>query len=82
MDAEQVIGIFRDAGAVLDKALTKGTSGDQIISGLKGVGTVDSPRGPWVFSDKHGPVQTYYLRTVTPKGAALVNTVDRELTKP
>lgn len=71
-----------DAGAVLDKALIKGTSGDQIVAGLKGVGKVDSPRGPWSFSDKHGPVQIYYLRTVTAKGTALVNAVDRELTKP
>lgn len=71
-----------DAGAVLDKALTKGISGDQIVAGLKGVGKVDSPRGPWSFSDKHGPVQTYYLRTVTAKGTVLVNAVDRELTKP
>lgn len=71
-----------DAGAVLDKALTKGTSGDQIVAGLKGVGKVDSPRGTWSFSDKHGPVQTYYLRTVTGKGTALFNAVDRALTTP
>jgi branched-chain amino acid transport system substrate-binding protein len=71
-----------DAGAVLDKAFTKGTSGDQIVAGLKGVGKVESPRGTWSFSDKHGPVQTYYLRTVTAKGTELVNAVDRALTTP
>lgn len=71
-----------DAAAVLDKAFSKGTSGDQIVEGLKGVGEIDSPRGAWSFSDKHGPAQTYYLRTVTAKGSALVNAVDRELTTP
>jgi branched-chain amino acid transport system substrate-binding protein len=71
-----------DAAAVLDKALTKGTSGDQIVEGLKGVGEIDSPRGAWSFSDKHGPAQTYYLRTVTAKGTELVNAVDRVLAKP
>ena len=71
-----------DAAAALDKAFTKGTSGQQIVEGLKAVGEIDSPRGAWSFSDKHGPAQTYYLRTVTAKGNVLVNAVDRELTKP
>jgi len=71
-----------DAAAVLDKALVKGTSGDQIISGLRTVDKVDSPRGPWSFSATHGPFQTYYLRTVTMKDGELVNAVDRELTTP
>jgi branched-chain amino acid transport system substrate-binding protein len=71
-----------DAAAVLDKALVSGTSGAQIVQGLKNVKTVDSPRGSWSFSDKHGPLQTYYLRTVTKKGDHLVNAVNRELTTP
>jgi branched-chain amino acid transport system substrate-binding protein len=71
-----------DAGAVLDKALAKGTSGTQIVAGLKSVTTVDSPRGSWSFSATHGPRQTYYLRTVTRKGGQMVNTVDSVLTKP
>jgi branched-chain amino acid transport system substrate-binding protein len=71
-----------DAAAVLDKALVKGTSGTQIVAGLKSIDTVDSPRGSWSFSAKHGPLQTYYLRTVTKQGGQLVNAVDRELTKP
>jgi branched-chain amino acid transport system substrate-binding protein len=71
-----------DAGALLDKALAKGTSGAQIVAGLKSVHTVNSPRGPWSFSATHGPLQTYYLRTVTRKGGVLVNTVDSVLTKP
>jgi branched-chain amino acid transport system substrate-binding protein len=69
-----------DAAAVLDKALVKGTSGAQIVAGLKSVDTVDSPRGPWSFSAKHGPVQTYYLRTVVKKDGQLVNAVDKVLT--
>ena len=71
-----------DAAAALDKAFTKGTSGAQIVEGLKAVAEIDSPRGAWSFSDKHGPAQNYYLRTVTAKGGVLVNAVDRELTKP
>jgi branched-chain amino acid transport system substrate-binding protein len=71
-----------DAAAVLDKALVKGTSGAQIVAGLKSVDKVDSPRGSWSFSDKHGPLQTYYLRTVTKKDGRLVNTVDKELITP
>jgi branched-chain amino acid transport system substrate-binding protein len=71
-----------DAAAVLDKALVTGTSGAQIVEGLKNVKSVDSPRGSWSFSDKHGPVQTYYLRTVTKVGGHLVNKVDRALTTP
>jgi branched-chain amino acid transport system substrate-binding protein len=71
-----------DAAAVLDKALVKGTTGAQIIDGLKSVGKVDSPRGPWSFSPKHGPVQTYYLRTVVKKDGRLVNAVDKALTTP
>jgi branched-chain amino acid transport system substrate-binding protein len=71
-----------DAGAVLDKALAKGTSGAQIVAGLKNVKAVDSPRGTWSFSATHGPLQTYYLRTVTRKNGVLVNTVNSVLTKP
>jgi branched-chain amino acid transport system substrate-binding protein len=71
-----------DAAAVLDKALVKGTSGAQIVEGLKSVDKVDSPRGSWSFSDKHGPLQTYYLRTVVSKGGQLVNAVDSALTTP
>lgn len=71
-----------DAGAVLDKALEKGTSGDQIVEGLKSTGEVDSPRGPWSFSDTQGPDQTYYLRKVEKKGDAWTNVVEGELTQP
>lgn len=71
-----------DAGAVLDTALDKGTGGDQIVEGLKATGEIDSPRGPWSFSEKQGPDQTYYLRKVEEKGGAWTNVIEDELTKP
>ena len=69
-----------DAAQVLDKALEKGTSGEQVVEGLKAVGTVDSPRGEWTFDEGHNPEQPFYLRKVAagPDGK-LVNTVVREL---
>jgi branched-chain amino acid transport system substrate-binding protein len=68
-----------DAAGALDKALTKGTSGEQIVTGLKAAGEIDSPRGKFSFSDTHGPVQAYYLRKVADKNGTLVNTVVGEL---
>jgi branched-chain amino acid transport system substrate-binding protein len=68
-----------DAAAALDKALVKGTGGEQIVEGLKTVGEIDSPRGKFSFSDTHGPVQAYYLRKVADKNGTLVNTVVGEL---
>lgn len=71
-----------DAGAVLDEAVTEGTGGDDIVKGLQGTGEIDSPRGPWSFSDEQGPDQTYYLRKVEQKNGEWVNSVEEELTKP
>lgn len=68
-----------DAAQALDKALEKGITGDQIVEGLQAAGEIDSPRGKFSFSDTHGPVQTYYLRTVADKGGELVNVVEGEL---
>jgi branched-chain amino acid transport system substrate-binding protein len=61
-----------DAAAVLDQALAKGATGDAIVEGLKGVGEVDSPRGPWRFTDGHGPDQVYYLRETEDQGGRIV----------
>ena len=69
-----------DAAAVLDQALAKGATGDAIVEGLKGVGEVDSPRGPWRFNDGHGPDQIYYLRTTEEREGKIVNTVVQPLT--
>lgn len=71
-----------DAAAVLDQAMAKGSAGTDIVAGLKGLGKIDSPRGEWSFSPTHGPVQTYYLRTVKDKNGQLVNAVDGPLPKP
>lgn len=70
-----------DAAAVLDKALTQGVGGDQIVAGLKAIGTIDSPRGQWKFSEKHGAAQAYYLRKVVEKDGQLVNSVIGDLAK-
>lgn len=69
-----------DAAAVLDRALAKGTGGDAIVEGLKGIGEIDSPRGPWRFDDGHGPDQIYYLRTTEEQEGKIVNAVVRPLT--
>jgi branched-chain amino acid transport system substrate-binding protein len=68
-----------DAAAVLDQALAKGTAGEAIVEGLKGIGEIDSPRGPWRFSDGHGPEQTYYLRNTEKQGGRIVNVVVQPL---
>ena len=65
---------------MLDQALAKGTTGDAIVEGLKGVGEVDSPRGPWRFTDGHGPDQVYYLRETEERGGRIVNAIVRPLT--
>jgi branched-chain amino acid transport system substrate-binding protein len=69
-----------DAAAVLDRALAKGTTGDAIVAGLKGIGEIDSPRGPWRFTDGHGPDQVYYLRATEEQGGRIVNAIVRPLT--
>ena len=69
-----------DAAAVLDQALANGTTGEAIVAGLKGVGEVDSPRGPWRFTDGHGPDQVYYLRETEEQGGRIVNAIVQPLT--
>jgi branched-chain amino acid transport system substrate-binding protein len=69
-----------DAAAVLDTALARGTDGAAIVEGLKGIGEIDSPRGPWRFGDGHGPEQTYYLRTTERREGRIVNAIVRPLT--
>jgi branched-chain amino acid transport system substrate-binding protein len=71
-----------DAAAVLDQALAKGATGEAIVEGLKGVGEVDSPRGPWRFTDGHGPDQVYYLRVAVRRGGRIVNAIVEPLGGP
>jgi branched-chain amino acid transport system substrate-binding protein len=69
-----------DAAAVLDQALAKGTTGDEIVEGLRGIGQVDSPRGTWRFNDGQGPDQVYYLRETDRRDGKIVNTIVEPLT--
>jgi branched-chain amino acid transport system substrate-binding protein len=69
-----------DAAQALDQALADGAeTGPEIIEGLQGIDTIDSPRGEFSFSEGHGPEQTYYLRRVEDQNGTLVNTVVQEL---
>ena len=71
-----------DAAQVLDQAFETGIEGPDVVEGLKGIESVDSPRGEWSFSEGHGPEQTYFLRRVENKDGTLVNTIVEELTAP
>ncbi|TNY38281.1 ABC transporter substrate-binding protein [Thermomonospora catenispora] len=70
-----------DAAAALDKAIAKadGTGGEDIAEALGGIGTIDSPRGPWSFDADHDARQKYYLREVRSDGGSFVNAVLGEL---
>lgn len=69
-----------DAAQALDQALADGAeTGAEIVDGLQGIDTIDSPRGEFGFDDGHGPDQTYYLRKVESKDGGLINTVVQEL---
>ena len=68
-----------DAAAVLDKALAKGTSSEEITKAFAGVGAIDSPRGSWTFDADHDAQQKYYLREVTSGGGTIVNAVLNDL---
>jgi branched-chain amino acid transport system substrate-binding protein len=69
-----------DAAQVLDQAFENGIEGPEVVEGLQGIDTVDSPRGEFGFSEGHGPEQTYYLRRVEQGEGGLVNVVVEELT--
>lgn len=70
-----------DTAGVLDTALAKasGDSGKALVEALKGIGSVDSPRGTWKFDADHNAEQTYYLREVRAEAGTAVNTVLGEL---
>jgi branched-chain amino acid transport system substrate-binding protein len=72
-----------DAAAVLDKAIAAAGGNptpERINEAIAGLGRIDSPRGPWQFSQKtHSPVQKWYLRQVREDGRALSNTVVGDL---
>jgi branched-chain amino acid transport system substrate-binding protein len=73
-----------DAAAVLDKAIaaaaaTGAVTGESINTAMAGIGQIDSPRGTWLFSKDHTPVQRWYLREVRNDGRALSNVVVQDL---
>ena len=69
-----------DAAQALDQAFETGIDGPEVVEGLQGIETIDSPRGEFGFDDGHGPEQTYYLRRVEQGEGGLVNVVVEELT--
>lgn len=71
-----------DAITVLDHAVQAAgsdLSGQRLFERIDGVGQVDSPRGPWVFSKRGVPIQKWYLRNVQRDGGVLSNVVVEEL---
>lgn len=71
-----------DAAAVLDAALGTidgAVSGPAIVAALPKAGEIDSPRGPWRFTQRRNPAQHVYLRQVRQKGNRFVNSVLADL---
>src|SRR5690606_13684923 len=73
-----------DAAAVLDKAIAAASAkgevtGETINEAMGEIGQIDSPRGTWLFSAEHTPVQRWYLREVRHDGRALSNVVVQDL---
>jgi branched-chain amino acid transport system substrate-binding protein len=71
-----------DAALLLDKAI--GTAGESptpatVNAALGRIGQIDSPRGTWQFSDRHSPVQKWYLRRVQTDGRTLTNSLIQDL---
>jgi branched-chain amino acid transport system substrate-binding protein len=72
-----------DAALVLDRAIgaIEGEVTPAAINEAVGqLGQVDSPRGPWQFSEQtHAPIQRWYLRVVARDGSALTNVLVEDL---
>jgi branched-chain amino acid transport system substrate-binding protein len=72
-----------DAAAVLDRAIAAidGEVTPAAINAAIGeLGQIDSPRGPWQFSEiTHAPIQRWYLRVVARDGAELTNVLVQDL---
>ena len=71
-----------DAAAALDAALDEiegAVTGSALVTALAKVGEIDSPRGPWRFSQHRNPDQHYYLRQVRREGGRFVNAVTADL---
>jgi branched-chain amino acid transport system substrate-binding protein len=71
-----------DAAYVLDEAIGRldgRITGQRLVHALGRIGRIDSPRGPWRFSEARNPEQTIYLREVRDEEGTLVNVVLEEL---
>lgn len=72
-----------DAALVLDRAIGA-IDGEVTPAGINdaiaGLGQIDSPRGPWQFSETtHAPIQRWYLRVVARDGGQLTNVLVEDL---
>lgn len=72
-----------DAALVLDRAVAA-IDGEvtpaAINEAIAGLGQIDSPRGPWQFSEQtHAPIQHWYLRVVSRDGSELTNVLVEDL---
>ena len=72
-----------DAALVLDRAIET-IEGEvtpaAINEAIAALGQVDSPRGPWQFSEQtHAPIQRWYLRVVARDGSELTNVLVEDL---
>ncbi|HZE37175.1 MAG TPA: ABC transporter substrate-binding protein [Stackebrandtia sp.] len=78
LDGWDTVHILDQAIGRIDK--DKKVTGATINEALGHLGTIDSPRGTWQFSEKtHAPVQKWYLRQVAGDGPSLSNVVIQEL---
>lgn len=71
-----------DAAQVLDKALAEvdgEVTGETLAKAVANVGTIESPRGDWSFTENHAPEQHVYLRNVVEQDGAFVNEVVEDL---
>jgi branched-chain amino acid transport system substrate-binding protein len=71
-----------DAAYLLDKAIAAAgpdPSPGAVNEAIDGIGLIDSPRGEWQFSDRHSPVQKWYLRRVQSDGRTLTNALILDL---
>ena len=74
-----------DAGLLLATGLNavKGdiTKRKEMIAAMEGA-KIDSPRGAWIMSKAHNPIQDIYLRKVVGKENRRVNSAHKALADP
>jgi branched-chain amino acid transport system substrate-binding protein len=74
-----------DGALLLDQAIASIDKGDKVTPSaindtIATVGTIDSPRGAWQFSEEtHVPIQKWYLNTVIKDGPTLSNVTIKDL---